>query len=130
MLRRAVIALQSDEPESGRGGHAAGEIKRGLSGGDSAAMGTDVDFHQDIQSGLMAGDSGAEGGDVVCIVDADAEASLAGQLGDALQFFVPDNFVADQYILHTALHHRLRFTDFLATDADRAQLNLPQSNGR
>ena len=127
VLGAAVVGLEAAEAQAGRFRDLTRQGERGLAGRDAAAPHADLELDIDVEARAAGGDLAQ----VVEIVDADSEMGAAGKRGEARDLRCADDLVADQDVLHAALHQRLGLGHFLAAHADRAGGNLaPGDVGR
>ena len=75
VLHRALVGLDAEEAQPGRGGDGLGDLDDRLGGGDAAAAGAAVDLDEDVEGGAVLLRRLREVGDVRHVVDADDDAA-------------------------------------------------------
>jgi hypothetical protein len=126
VLRRALIRLQTGEPQIGARRNLFRETDRGRAGLHAATARADVDFDQHIDFYAGRTRRRIERGDIAGVIGADRDVRAAVELGDELYFGCADDFVGDQHILDAALDHHRGLAGLLHADAGGAQRYLAQ----
>ena len=119
-----MIGLQTGEAERAGGGNSHRQVERGFARRHAAAVGADVDLHQDVQARAERVGGAVQFLDVLRVVDADRDPGMAGEGGETLELAPAGDLVADQHVRHATQHHRFGFRHLLAADADGAERHL------
>ena len=123
MLHRALVGLDAEEAQAGRGGDRLGDLDHGRGRGHAAAAGAAVDLDEDVERGAVLLRRRREVGDVRHVVDADDDAAaVLRQAGEAVDLGRVADLVRDQDVLDAGAGEDLGLGDLLAADADGAAL--------
>ena len=124
MLRGTLIRLKAAQSQSRRHGDRGGELERGLSGCDAAAMSADVDLDVDVDD-----DTGARGrlrdrGDRGHGVDEHADSRRPREIYEPRDLRRRDDLVRDEDIADAGGDERGSLVGLLTADAHRAAREL------
>jgi hypothetical protein len=126
----ALVAHQPGESQAGRRQHLARQVKRRLSGRNTASSVPDVQLDHDAQLHLLRRGGRAQRGDVARIVHGHDHVGVRGQVDEAGDLAGADHFVGDQDVPDARLCHDLGFAQLSARDADGACVQLhPRQHG-